>query len=425
MINQKSIEAVNSSKFSQSFRKPLYNSYSFSNIPGTIEKLLTNETSLTTLPSDVLLESNKTYDTVMLFFVDAFGWRFFERYQDRFPTLKRFIDRGTVSKITSQFPSTTSAHVTTIHSGQRVDQTGIFEWFYYEPLLDDMISPLPFAYAGEGSNSLLRSGVDPVLIYPTENIFKQYARKGVETHVFQSALFTPSTYGKVLTDGVTQTHAFTDFRTALQDIKKLIQTQDGVKRYVYCYYGDIDSTGHEHGSKSPEFDASVATFFSLLEENLFTNLINPDGKTLVIMTADHGQTEIDPATTIYINKVIPEMETWIKRNQHGKAMMPGGSARDLFVYIKDEYLDVAYTTLTEKLVGIAEVYKTEELLQAGLFGDSPSNLLRNRLSNICILPYKNDSVYWYEAGKFEQEFFGHHGGLTPEEMESIFLTLEL
>jgi len=119
------------------------------------------------------------------------------------------------------------------------------------------------------------------------------------------------------------------------------------------------------------------------------------------------------------------METWVKRNQNGKAMMPGGSARDLFVYIKDEYCDVALSTLTEKLAGIAEVYSVTDLLDDGLFGDAPSDVLRGRLSNICILPYQNDSVYWYEAGKFEQTFYGHHGGLTPAEMESIFLMLEV
>jgi Type I phosphodiesterase / nucleotide pyrophosphatase len=148
MINQNSLNAVNGSTFSTSFRKPLYDSYCFSNIPGTIEQALTGSTDLPTLPSDTVLVPGKQYDTVVLFFIDAFGWRFFERYQDQFPTLKRFIEQGKVSKITSQFPSTTSAHVTAIHTGQRVDESGVFEWFYYEPQVDDMISPLPFAIAG-------------------------------------------------------------------------------------------------------------------------------------------------------------------------------------------------------------------------------------------------------------------------------------
>ena len=32
---------------------------------------------------------------------------------------------------------------------------------------------------------------------------------------------------------------------------------------------------------------------------------------------------------------------------------------------------------------------------------------------------------WYEPGKFEQKYYGHHGGLTPQEMEIPLLALEL
>jgi hypothetical protein len=30
-------------------------------------------------------------------------------------------------------------------------------------------------------------------------------------------------------------------------------------------------------------------------------------------------------------------------------------------------------------------------------------------------------VWWYEAGRFEQGFYGSHGGLTREEMETLLL----
>ncbi len=288
-----------------------------------------------------------------------------------------------------------------------------------------MISPLPFAVAGEGADSLARLGVQPESLYPTTNMYQRYTAKGAESHVFQSATFTPSPYGNVVTNGVTETHPFTDFGTALTEIATLANKGDNQKRYIYCYYGDIDKAGHEHGPNSPEFTATVERFFNQLETYLFANLTTTSGNTLIAMTADHGQTDIDPATTLYINKIIPEMDTWVKRNQHGKAMMPGGSARDLFVYVKDEYLEIAFTTLTEKLSGLAEVYKTETLIEAGFFGDQPSDRLHGRMSNLCILPYQNNSVYWYEAGKFEQKFYGHHGGLTPAEMESIFMVLEV
>ena len=88
------------------------------------------------------------YERIVVLFVDAFGWRFFERFQDH-PLLRRFARQGSVTRLTAQFPSTTSAHVTTLYTGQPVGQHGVLEWFYYKPSLDAIIAPLLFSYAGE------------------------------------------------------------------------------------------------------------------------------------------------------------------------------------------------------------------------------------------------------------------------------------
>ena len=113
MIDLESVEAVNKSTYRKVFRKPLYDSYYFSRIPSEIESMLEGE-----------------YETVILLFVDGFGWTFSEKYADQFDLFKE----SHVTKLTSQFPSTTAAHVTTIHTGLEVGQTGIYEWFHYEPL---------------------------------------------------------------------------------------------------------------------------------------------------------------------------------------------------------------------------------------------------------------------------------------------------
>ena len=47
------------------------------------------------------------------------------------------------------------------------------------------------------------------------------------------------------------------------------------------------------------------------------------------------------------------------------------------------------------------------------------------LGSVVVLPYRNESVYWLGDGRFRQEFRGHHGGLTAEEMETVFLALPL
>ena len=64
MINNKSIECVNKSKY-KNFTIPLYDSYCFSNINGTIKELF-NIKSERKLPMDVL--NKKSFETIKLYF---------------------------------------------------------------------------------------------------------------------------------------------------------------------------------------------------------------------------------------------------------------------------------------------------------------------------------------------------------------------
>lgn len=130
------------------------------------------------------------YDAVILFFVDGLGWRFIERFQDA-PFIKRLTRDGTLEKLTSQFPSTTAAHVTAIHTGLPVGESGVHEWFYYEPLLDRVIAPLLFSFAGDKERDTLKSLVDSKKLYPNKTIYQALKKFGVDSHTFGIRDYTP------------------------------------------------------------------------------------------------------------------------------------------------------------------------------------------------------------------------------------------
>ena len=136
---------------------------------------------------------------------------------------------------------------------------------------------------------------------------------------------------------------------------------------------------------------------------------------------------MDPATTIYLNTEprFAGMERFLKTNRQGQYLVPAGSARAMFLYVKDEMLDEAQSFLAARLEGKADVVKVESLIDEGYFGEEVSSRFRERVGNLVILPYRYESVWWYEKGKFEQHFHGHHGGLTPEEMETILYSIEV
>ena len=116
------------------------------------------------------------------------------------------------------------------------------------------------------------------------------------------------------------------------------------------------------------------------------------------------------------------MERFLKSNQKGELLVPAGSARDMFLYIKDDLLDEAREFLASRLQGVADVVTTQELIDAGYFGPTISETFLSRVGNLVILPYRYQSVWWYVKDKFEQWHYGHHGGLTPQEMEIPLVT---
>jgi Type I phosphodiesterase / nucleotide pyrophosphatase len=421
MLNEASIKAVAHARWNEHFIRPLYDSYCFSQIPRLLHSLFTGEDG--DIQRMLLGPLAGRYDKVVLFFIDAFGWRFFERYADDYPILRRILDEGYATKLTSQFPSTTAAHVTAIHTGLPVDQSGVFEWFYYEPNIDAMIAPLLFSFAGDNQpGTLLQAGVKPTDIfpYPIATVYSRLAEVGVRSTVYQDAAFTPSPHGAIAFRGA-EVVPFPRFDVGLNMLADRVRTELG-PRYYFLYFDGVDMVGHKSGPNSREFDAAADYTLNLIEHFMADALKDTGGRTLFLMTADHGQTETNPDTTFHVNRELPGFERFIKTNRKGQLLVPGGSCRDLFLYVKDEYEGEAYSILSDRLAGRAEVYRVRDLIAGHFFGaGEPSTRLLDRLSNLVVLPYTGEGVYWYEQGRFEQPYWGHHGGLTRPEMETILL----
>lgn len=417
MFNQESIEIVDAARFNAAFVRPLYEGYSFAQIPQTVRRVLTGATG--GLPPKAFAHLPERYRRVVLFLVDSFGWRFLMQHYKRYPSLKRFADEGVISKISVQFPSTTAAHVTTINAMQAVGESGVYEWFYYEPTLDAIISPLTFSYAGTPRETL-RNVIAPQAILPRQTIYQELAAHGVQSYAFQDSAYANSSYSKTLFDGA-QIVPFYTLSQGLTNLRLLLE-ESKAPTYCFFYYAPIDSIAHVYGPDSAHHQAEIDTFFTALERLFFAEMPR-DSQTLILLTADHGQVEVDPSTTRYLNRELPQLTPLLRTDQRGAPLVPAGSARDMFLYVKAAHVQEAHEMLMAHLRGAAEVYRTADLMAEGFFGAHCSDLFRVRLGELVILPYAHQSVWWYERGKFEHNFLGHHGGLTPDEMHSAFMVL--
>lgn len=404
------------------FVRPAYDEASFLALPGAIAGLL-GRGPKTRLAETLTSAFGGEFEKVLVLLADGFGWRFFERFSD-YPVLRRFAGEGIARKFSAQFPSTTAAHLTTLHTGLPVGKHGVFEWQYYEPQLDALIAPLMFSYAGTRTRDELKGDhVDARKLLPTQNLYQDLAGLGIRARIFQHREYTPSTYSDILFDGA-QIAAYTTFPEALTNLRTAVANSDG-PQYLVAYFDKLDFMSHHHGPSSEHFEAEADLFLIALERQFFAR-VGGAGRTLVIVTADHGAIETDPATTTYLNRdrSFAGIERFLRRNGHGQLLVPAGSPRDLFLYVQDELLDEAEAFLAERLEGRGQVVQVADLVADGFFGPQPpSAAFMARAGNLVILPYAGECVWWYEKDRYEQRFFGHHGGLTPQEMEIPLLAM--
>jgi hypothetical protein len=332
----------------------------FADIPATVERLL----------------ASGERERVGVVLLDAFGRRFLERHADH-----PFLRRLEVTPVATQFPPTTTAHVTTMHTGRPVGQHGLYEWHVYEPSLGTVTIPL--RHKG------------PRVFLDGETI---YQRLPVTSTVLQPDSISPSAYDGVFTAGA----RLQPYATLEQGIAWFFDAlaEGG---YAYLYWERIDAAGHRHGPDSPEFDAAVLTALDALEAGLRTV---PGA--LVLVTADHGQVAVDPERLDHLDALWPELPSLL-------AHPPAGSSRDVFLHTRPGQAEHVAAGLAERLGERADVRLVREL--EPLFGDIGPRL-RARLADVCVLPAAGRTAWLRSARNPGAAFRGHHGGLHPDEVET-------
>ena len=71
---------------------------------------------------------------------------------------------------------------------------------------------------------------------------------------------------------------------------------------VYAYWDGVDAAGHAYGPDSERCAAELAGLSRVLKEELLDKLDpGSTSRTLLIVTADHGQIGVSPDETVYLN----------------------------------------------------------------------------------------------------------------------------
>jgi len=379
---------------------PRYDAGGFAALPATVARLLgggDGGVPLAGLPERA--------ERVVLVLLDAFGWRFFSDWGEH-PLLARM---DVVVPLTTQFPSTTTAHITTLHTGLPVGEHGLYEWNILDPGLDALVTPLLFSFAGDRDrDTLLGAGARPDEVLPAfATLYQRLGAEGVDCHCFHPGEFAPSTYDGVLARGA-RVHPMADLAAGMEDVAATLRAATG-PAYAYVYWPEVDTVGHLEGPSSAAFADAVRRSLDVLDAGIRAL---PEG-TVVLLAADHGQVDVDPARTAFVNLLWPELEGLLRRGRDGRVLAPAGSARDLFLHCRPETIDEVVGGVRELLGERADVRRVDELVAAGWFGPAGERL-RACVADVCVLA-REETVWWREKGRFNMVFRGHHGALSEEE----------
>jgi hypothetical protein len=400
------------------FIYPFYEKYCLSNIPSTILNFFGIKSKRPILPSSLHKDKVEIEDSnkIVLMLIDGFGYSQWLKCYKNYEFFNIFTQKGLVAPVTTIFPSTTAAALTTINTGLTPQEHALIEWFIYLKEIDMILRTIPFKPLDDkDKNKFLQAKVNPKILYNGKTIYQALRKSGIKSYTFINETYAYSAYSKLVYKG-SNTIPFINSSDLVVRLRKTLEAEKG-PAYFYVYIADVDSLEHEYGPHTEEYYAELSVLSFLLKKELIEKVDKKVAEeTLLLITADHGQLNISPKETIYLNG-FRKLTKSFQKSKRKKPILPTGSPRDIFLHINQKKLEEIHTFLSNKLKEKAKIVKTEDAIKMGLFGiGKPRKEFYDRVGNLLILPYKNHTV-WYQHVKGKKlDLLGIHGGLSKDEM---------
>jgi hypothetical protein len=306
------------------------------------------------------------------------------------------------SAITSVFPPTTAAAITTSYTGCTPLEHGLTGWYTYFGAAGCVAAALPFRSRGENI-SLRERGVTAAQAYPQPSLFPSLPVRSIVV-----------TYRQIIDSDYNVRHCEGAERIAYDNLEGLVlETEKAVKsgperKFVYAYWPWYDTVSHQHGSESAqalsELEKIDAAFGRLLARLAGTD-------TLLVATADHGFIDSAPEESLELPSVLCSQLKYPLCGERRVAYCHVHSARDFMQKAKD--------WLGER----ADVRPSRELLDEGWFGPgAPHPSFAERIGDVALVMRGNYTVKDWTPGEARYLHLGNHGGTSESEMMIPLIT---
>ncbi|WP_051913920.1 alkaline phosphatase family protein [Thermorudis peleae] len=383
--------------------RPSYDGLGITNLPWSI--LNTLDVPLAGQPIDTRLWPNAGtgIGAILLLIIDGLGYlRLQQAIADGLmPGMARLAQQSVLFPLTSVFPSTTAAALTTLATGEPPARHGLvgFTAFLRE---FGMLSNLLFWAPIGRFPSFASQGLDPRDFLPVHTIAERAQDAGVTVTVVSPITFRDTPLTKMHASGA----HFLGYRTPGEFVSHIhaALAQPG-RQLVSAYWDSIDHLGHFSDPASGALEEELQLLDTIFADRLLTRL--PRRDLLVILTADHGMVQLDRAHehSLTNSPLLRQMR-----------MPPGGERRAVYCYAAPG----EEATLTEALAHLVGedgwVVSTTHLLQEGLFGPPPHHPETPwRVGDIAIIARGPASFPYDPPGITTRPTYGAHAGLEAEE----------
>ena len=375
--------------------KPNYHGGGLINLVASIENAMGGRSKYKSLsklnPSEL-----KDSKNIVLMLIDGLGYDFLMKNGKG-----TAFNKNTRGRMTSVFPSSTSAAIPTLMTGLSPQEHGMTGWFMYLREFGSQIIPLPFIPRLKGGSNLGKL----IKLKDVFNIKPVSDRLKVKTYVVQgnkilNSDFTVAAAGKAKRMGYNKMGGY--FRA----IKAIINS-NSQRKFIFAYYPEHDSLCHKNGSTNKK----VLRHFKKLSKKLDFFIKSIEGtKTTIIITADHGITDVHPTKRINMRDH-PELKETL--------VMPlCGEHRFAYAYVRPSEQKEFERYVNTRLKHCCELFKSGELLSKGYFGISNTHdEFKNRIGDYILIMKDHYGIYddpIYQ--KRDHYHIGDHGGTSSEEL---------
>jgi hypothetical protein len=243
---------------------------------------------------------------------------------------------------------------------------GLFEYLIYLKEAGQIVNTLSFTPVGNPQHPYGLPNTVPKVSFKGKTIHTALKAAGIESFTHAYRLHAYSACSNLLFEGSTIVPSLKSSDLVV-NLRRNLEDSRG-QAYFFVHFDTLDTIAHEYGPDSSEYSAELSVIFHLLSKELAEKIDPQTAKeTLILVTADHGEVNINPEETIYLNQFSELLKT-LQCGKNGKPILPSGGPRDVFLHVEEEKLAKTQDLLSNKLGGKAQILHTAEAVRKGFFG---------------------------------------------------------